>query len=158
MGLGLRCDYLLRVQDCEVLEPLKVSNIECENSAEAVDHHGRYQTGVMSVLSLDLIPYHQLLPLREDGRSIVQKSEKRLEPSKFRLCLSKRHPQPILGGRASADNPEFIDILRNEAKNVSLAAQLRHRVLGKPVHRVARFGCAGQDIGIDKGFHSPRPA
>ncbi len=82
-------EYLLRSQNKEGLVALKVADMEGENPAESVNHHSRYQTGVVGVLSLDLILDHQLLPLWKDNGSIIQERKKRFEPREYRSFLKE---------------------------------------------------------------------
>jgi hypothetical protein len=84
--------------------------------------------------------------------------EQGLELIQSRLRLGGGPSQPILAGRPGGDDPELVQVLRDEAKDFAPLSQYRHGVDGRSVHRVVGLGGSGQDVGVEQDGHSPRPS
>lgn len=137
---------------------LKVADVEGEDLRQPVNRHGRDQVGVVTRFAADLIARDQLLPMRKDGGSLAQKNEEDLEAGKFRLRFGRSKPKPVLRRGPRADHPELVEVLRHEAEDFPLPAQLGHGVHGSGMHRVDGLSGSEQNVCIEQDAHSPRPA
>ena len=74
------------------------------------------------------------------------------------MVVAARHAKAIRSWRPRSDDPEFVQILRNQEKPIPSGAERRNRVDRNVVLRVRGLRTSRQDVGVEKNSHSPRPA
>lgn len=88
--------------------------IESEDVCEAVSHHRRHESGVVSRFSAYPIRFYKMFPFLEDTSLIAKEAEEDLDFCEFRDDLVDCEAQAIFSLRPCADDPEFIQHLAPE--------------------------------------------
>ncbi|MEK7757645.1 MAG: hypothetical protein AAB385_10585, partial [Planctomycetota bacterium] len=91
----------------------EILGVESEDVRETVSHHSRHKPGVMGRLSAHSMRFHQMFPLLKNGPFIAKEAEEDLDFCEFRDDLVDCQAQAIFSFRPGADDPEFIQHLRN---------------------------------------------
>ena len=91
-------------------------------------------------------------------RCLIEPQEQCFEVGEFRDGLGRSLAEAIDIYRTSADNPELVEVLRDDMELVALTHKQFDGIEGRLVHRMAGLGKPSQDVGIHEVVHSPRPA
>jgi len=91
----------------------EVLGVEREDVGKTMTDHRRDEPGVMSRFSAYPMRFNKMFPFLENTPLIAKEAEEDLDFCEFRDDLVDCEPQAIVRLRPGADDPEFIQHLRN---------------------------------------------
>ena len=91
----------------------EILGVECEDVGKAMTDHRRHEPGVVSRFSAYPMRFNKMFPLLKYGPFIAKEAEEDLDFCEFRDDFVDGEAQAIFRLRPSADDPEFIQHLRN---------------------------------------------
>lgn len=121
------------------------------------EHRG-HQPCIVCGFPPRLVLSHQLFPLGKDGSFVAEEREKPFDPNNILLDLGWIHSESVYLDRTRTYHPVLINYLRDEAGLITLSPDCFDSLQGHDMLSVSGLGRTGQDVGVDKDSHSPRPA
>jgi len=147
-----------RVNDGETRIAGKIGGVKGNGGVDAVSFHRCHKAGVVGVFPFDFELADKLFPRGEDAVAIRKKSEQGLGLLMFFDDDGYLQAKSIFFDGPGANDPKFVEHLRNKKKLIASLAQRLDGGEGGSVVGVSGLGYAGEDVGVEKDPHSPRPA
>ena len=85
----------------------EVIHVERENMFDAMNYHGRNQSGVVGRFSANPVCGNDAAPFRIDGIGIRESENRRLDAGQHSLGLAWSEAEPVAFNRSSTNRPEF---------------------------------------------------
>lgn len=82
-------------------------------------NHGGDEPSVMCTFALDAILNDKAFPFTDNYPLVAQECNKSLNQRYFVARLFNAEPEPVLVARARGDNPELVEVLRNQTGNIA---------------------------------------
>jgi hypothetical protein len=122
-----------------------------------VNHHRRDQPCIMGILTKNRCRSDELLPDAVYQRRLVEPMEQGFGADQLHNGFGRSFALPVDVRRPRADDPELIEVLRDDVKPVALTNEKFSGIKRRLVHRMPGLCKPGQDVGIHQVVHSPRP-
>jgi hypothetical protein len=131
----------------------EVVHVEGENVFDAVNDHGRNQPGVVGRLSANSVCSNEAAPFGIDGIRIRESENRRLDAGQHSLSLAWCEAEPVVLNRSSSNRPEFDQVLRCNAKAISVPAEFGYGCASLAMLRACAVKAAKENVGIDQDVH-----
>src|SRR4051812_13681641 len=118
----------------------EILDVEGQEVREAVDQHGSDESRIMGVLAEDRSRSDQLLPDAVDGGRLIEPTEQGFEARDIGGSFGRGLAQAVDAGRTGADDPELIEVLRDDIDFVSLRHETFHGINSLLMQYMARLG------------------
>jgi len=134
----------------------EVAGVERQDFGQAVSLHSRDEPGVVRDLALAVVGHDQRLPHADDRRAVRPEREEGFEATDFRVAFLHGQTEAVIGNRAGGHNPEFVEVLRDDADGATASQEFGDGRPSSAVGRVVELGKADQDVRVELDAHSPR--